>query len=254
MFFWISKLAAPLLYPLTHIFLLLLIALFFYRKPKLGRVCLGLALFLLMLFGTYPLPDMMMTYLETRYVTTETPPHVDAIVVLTGVVNLSLSTPEHIEFYDGVERILTGIELIKNGYSDKLLIAGGSGNPYDQTKSEARILGRFAIELGIPKEKILLDPSSRNTYENAVNTKTIMEEQGISSIILVTSAAHLPRAMACFKKVGLHPIPYGVDYNSPPDVHYHFYDIIPSVGALRKTSHTIHEYIGLLMYKISGYI
>ena len=197
---------------------------------------------------------MMVRVLETRYEPVSPLPHVDAIVVLAGAVNLSISTPEYIEFYKGVERILTGIRLVQEGYGDVLIIAGGSGSIYDQTKSEAVFLRQFAIDLSVPEEKILIDPSSRNTYENAVNTKAIMEQHGISSSILVTTASHLPRSMGCFRKLGLNPIPYPVDFHSPPDPDYHILDIIPNADALENTSFALHEYIGLLTYKLVGYI
>jgi uncharacterized SAM-binding protein YcdF (DUF218 family) len=179
---------------------------------------------------------------------------VNAIIVLSGVVNLPISTSHYIEFGDGVERILTGIKLVKDGCGDVLIITGGSGNIYDQTKREAVFLRQFAIDFGVPEEKILIDPDSRNTHENAVNTKVLMEQHDISSSILVTTATHLPRAMGCFKKLGINPIPYPVDFHSNPNPDYHLLDVIPSVGALKQTSFALHEYIGILIYKLVGYI
>ena len=254
MFFVISKVFTPFLHPLNYIFIFLLLALVFYRKPRFGRTCIALALLLLMVFGTYPLPDIMVRYLESRYPLPSQLPQVDAVVVLTGMLDLKASTLDNLEFYDGVERILTGMQLVRNRYGQKLIIAGGSGDLYNQTVSEARLLKAFAINFGLPEEQILIDPSSRNTHENAINTKLLMEKHNIASIFLVTTASHLPRAMGCFKKLGIHPIPYGVDYHSPPSPEYRLSSFIPDVGALRKTSFVIHEYIGLLAYKLAGYI
>lgn len=255
MFFLISKLLAPFCLPLTYVFLFVLAALVFYRrKPRLGRTCLLLALLLLLVFGTSPVPDLMVRVLESRYEPVSPLPHVDAVIVLAGAVNLWISTPEYIEFGEGVERILAGIRLVREGYGEVLIITGGSGNIYDQTKSEAVLLQQFAIDFGVPKDKILVDPSSRNTYENAVNTKALMERHGISSSILVTTASHLPRSMGCFKKLGLEPIPYPVDIHSSPEPDYHILNIIPGADVLEKTSFALHEYIGILTYKLAGYI
>jgi uncharacterized SAM-binding protein YcdF (DUF218 family) len=232
MFFVISKILAPFCLPLTYVFLFVLVALVFYhRKPRLGRTCLLLALLLLLVFGTDPVPDTLVRTLETRYKPVSPLPHVDAVIVLSGAVNLKISTPEYIEFGEGVERILAGIRLVQEGYGDVLIISGGSGNIYDQTKSEAILLRQFAIDLGVPEENILIDANSRNTHENAVNTKAILEQHGISGSILVTTASHLPRSMGCFKKLGLDPIPYPVDFRSKPDPQYHILDIIPDAGA-----------------------
>jgi len=254
MFFLISKILAPFWEPLTYVFLLVLAALVFYQKSRLAKTCLLLALLLLMVFGTGPVPDMMVRVLETKYGPVSPIPHVDAVIVLSGAVNLQRSTPEYIEFGDGVDRILTGIKLVQEGHADMLIITGGSGDIYDQTKSEAVFLRQFAINFGVPEEKILIDSSSRNTYENAVNTKAVMEQNGIYSSILVTTASHLPRSMGCFRKLGLEPIPYPVDFQSSPDPDYHILDVIPDTGALKKTSFVLHEYIGILAYKLAGYI
>ena len=81
-----------------------------------------------------------------------------------------------------------------------------------------------------------------------------MRRQGISSIILVTTATHLPRAMGCFRKVGLQPIPYGVDVHGEASHRLTPLDLIPDVGNLRGVSWVLHEYVGLVMYKTAGYI
>ncbi len=254
MFFVISKILAHLIYPLFQILLLSILALCFYRKPRIAKTCIVLALLLILLLGTYPVPNGMMRLLESRYKTVSPPPQADAVVVLTGMVILPLSNFDKIEFNDSVERILAGIHLMKEGYAKKLIITGGSGDLFDQKKSEARLLKQFSIDFGIAEENILIETASRNTYENAVNTKVLLEEHGIARIILVTSASHLPRAMGCFEKLGIRPVPYGVDYHSRSNPRYDIFTIIPKIGALEHASAAIHEYVGLLIYKMLGYI
>lgn len=254
MFFVISKILAPFIHPVTHIFVLLIITLIFYRKLRVGKTCIVLALLLLLIFGTRPLPNIMTHFLETQYELMRPPPQGEAVVVLSGMLDLEKSTSDYLEFGEGVERILTGIQLVKNGYGEILIISGGNGDLFNQNKSEARLLKKFVIDSGIPAESILIDSDSRNTYENAVNTKSLMEQHKISRIILVTSASHIPRAVGCFEKLDIHPIPYGVDYHAESQPQYSPLDLIPSVGALRQTSYIIHEYVGLLMYKLAGYI
>lgn len=254
MFFSVSKILAPLSAPLTYIALLMFVALVFYRYARIGKICLIGALFLLFVFGTSPVPNLMMQMLETQYTSNEPLPHVNAVIVLSGALDLRKSSSDYLEFGPGVERILEGIRLFKEGYGDVLLISGGSGDLYDQTKSEAILLRQFAIDLGVPEHSILIEPDSRNTYENAVNTKILMEQQGFSTSILVTTASHLPRAMGCFKKAGLEPLPYPVDFHSDPNPEYHLLDFLPDVGSFVQTSISIHEYLGILAYKLTGYI
>ncbi|GAK58882.1 hypothetical protein U27_05857 [Candidatus Vecturithrix granuli] len=254
MFFWLSKLFTLLIEPLTYIFILVVLALLFHRNPRFVKWCLGLALGVFLVFGTYFAPDLLTHLLENQYQIPAEVPRVDAVVVLAGIMNLKLSTPEYIEFNEGIERILTGIQMVKQGHARTLLISGGTGSLYDQEKKEAPLLRNFAIEFGVPESQILMEFTSRNTYENAIQTKRIMQEHGISQIMLVTTAIHLPRAMACFHKLGIDPIAYPVDFQLAPDRKYYISDIIPGPGAFRRSSAVLHEYIGLLAYKLAGYI
>ncbi len=254
MFFVFSKILVVFIQPLTHIVCLLLVALLFYRKPRVSKACLVLALLWLMLFGTSPLPNALIRFLEAQYRPVSPLPQVDAVVVLSGMVVLEKSALHNIEFNESVDRILAGIMLMKQGAGDYLILAGGSGSLYNQRTSEARLLRQFAIESGVPEEKILIDSSSRNTHENAVNTKALLEKHGLTDMILITTASHLPRAMGCFKKLGLNPIPYGVDFHAAVSPEYHLQDFIPGASNLRRTSYILHEYVGLLMYKLAGYM
>lgn len=254
MFFWMSKLLVPLSEPLTYIVGLMLAALIGHQRPLLVKVCLGLALGLLMVVGTPFVPYVLLRSLETRYQVPASLPAVDAVIVLTGMVNLRKSSEHSIEFNESVDRILAGIRLIKAGQGKFLIITGGSGDIYDQTRREAPFLRQFAIDFGVPVEQILIDPESRNTYENAVYTKTLMEQHGLSSSILVTSASHLPRSMGCFQKIGVHPVPYPVDFRASPRFEFQILDLIPGDGSLHTTSIVLHEYLGMLSYKLAGYI
>jgi uncharacterized SAM-binding protein YcdF (DUF218 family) len=254
MFFLLSKILALCCEPLTYVSLLIVIALLGYRKPRVGKACLLLALLLLVIFGTDPLPDLLIRTLEKQYTPMTTPPHVEAVIVLSGPVDLRLSTLEHIELRDSAERILEGIQLVQKGYGDILIITGGSADLYDQTKHEAVFLRQMALDFGVPDHKILIEQTSRNTYENAVNTRALMEQHGITTSLLVTTASHMPRSMGCFRKIGLEPIPYPVDFRADPHPEYHLLTIIPNAGGFRKTSFALHEYIGILTYKLIGYM
>ncbi len=254
MFFILSKVLAPLLQPLTYIVLFTLLALLFHRRPRASKTCLLLALLCAFVFSTPFLPNALTRALEYRYMPPDPLPHADAVIVLSGMVVLELSTPEKIEFGESVERILEGIRLVKQGVADTLILSGGSGSLIDQTKSEARMLRQFAIDFGVPAERILVESASRNTRENAVESAKLMRQHDISSVILITNASHLPRAMGCFRKIGIEPIPYGVDFHSDLNNRLSLDDFIPDVGNLRGLTWVLHEYFGLAMYKAAGYL
>jgi len=254
MFFVLSKIFVNLIYPLPIACLFLLGTWWAWsRRPRLGRGLLVTGLALLWLPSTAPVADLLLLPLETRYPVVENPPHADVVVVLTGMTDMKAAKGNQVEMGEAGDRILAGVALVRWGHADTLLIAGGSGDLFDQSASEALALNRFAIEFGVPADRILLDTTSRNTYENAVEVRPWLQEAGLLDIILVTSAAHMPRSMGCFRKVGLDPLPYPVDFRNRWGK-YDPFSLLPKAGDLQRSSTAVKEYMGLIMYWLQGYI
>jgi uncharacterized SAM-binding protein YcdF (DUF218 family) len=253
MFFVVSKILVYLIYPLPVACLLLLGACWTWsRRPRLGRGLVISALTLLWLLST-PVADLLLLPLETVYPAVVKPAPADAVVVLTGMVDAKAARGDQVEMGESADRILAGVELVRGSQADYLLIAGGSGDLFDQSISEARILNRFAIRSGVPEDRILLDTTSRNTHENAVQAKALLQRAGLSNVILVTSAFHMPRSMGCFRKLGIHPQPYPVDFRSRWGA-YDPLSWVPSVNNLQRSTTAVREYVGLIMYRLQGYI
>ncbi|MDT8342780.1 MAG: YdcF family protein, partial [Longimicrobiales bacterium] len=143
---------------------------------------------------------LLVAPLETRYPVPPEAVRADAAVVLAGTVDLARSTSERIELYDRPERIIEGAQLVLSGRARWLVISGGSGNPLRPEAREAEYLATLARRLGVPSGQILLQGDSRTTAEDAERTAAILRRRGIQSFFLVTSAFHLPRAVACFRK------------------------------------------------------
>jgi len=252
MFFLLSKLLNWFVYPLSLLFLGLLLILVFYRRRYTRW---GLACVLLLLYGMSTMITVkpLMRWLEGPPPTPELRQHYDVAIVLTGMVALRRSRPGHLEFNEHVERILEGISLVKRGIADKLLIAGGSGDAFDRSLSEARALRTFALEFGLRDEQVLVEEVSRNTYESAVKATQIIRAGNYRQLVLITSAAHMYRAAATFYKQGLFPQPYPVDFQTTGrDIG--LFDFLPSVKALDVMTYVIHELVGLMMYRLQGYI
>lgn len=252
MFFLLSKLLNWLVYPLSLLFLGLVGILVFYRRRYTRW---GLAFVLLLLYGMSTMLTVrpLMRWLEGPRPAPDLHQHYDVAVVLTGMVALSRSSPGHLEFDEHVERILEGISLVKRGIADKLFIVGGSGHPFDRSLSEARVLRTFALEFGLRDEQVLVEEVSRNTYESAVNATQIIRAGNYRQFVLITSAAHMYRAVAAFHKQGLFPQPYPVDFQTNGGG-IRLFDFIPSVAALDVMTAVVHELIGLVMYRLQGYI
>ena len=117
--------------------------------------------------------------------------------------------------------------------------------------------------MGVPAGVIVMEPRSRNTWENAVETQVLLEEMGAQSVILVTSALHMPRAAAIFHKLEIPILPAPTDYLVTqsdwefylrPDAETWLFNLIPSADDLRLTSMAMKEAVGLFVYWMRGWV
>ena len=107
------------------------------------------------------------------------------------------------------------------------------------------------LSLGVPAQRMTFENRSRNTYENATMTRAIVQPRPGERWLLVTSAAHMPRSMGIFRRAGWNMIAYPVDYRTFGDAR----DVRPTtlaLDALRRIDAALHEWIGLLVYRLTG--
>ncbi|MDA8612864.1 YdcF family protein [Candidatus Pelagibacter bacterium] len=189
-------------------------------------------------------------YLERNhfYQATEEISRADAIVVLGGIIKtIKVNDKLKYEFNGGVDRILSGIDLFKNNKAPLLILTRGK-LPWSIGIPEGEYLKDFAIELGVPSEKILLTDKVENTDQEAKSVKKLLNIDK-DKIILITSAFHMPRAKKIFEASNLTVIPFAVDLK-------YFYEkitflnFIPSAESFGTTSFAIREMIGRLYYYI----
>lgn len=107
--------------------------------------------------------------------------------------------------------------------------------------------------MGVGRDDIILESESRNTRENAVNSAAIWRSQGFDTGLLVTSAMHMPRALAAFRKVGMDLVPVPIDYLSAEDDDPFPLLFLPNAASLRVSSLAIKEWLGLLVYHWRGW-
>ncbi len=173
----------------------------------------------------------------------------DAIVVLGGSVDTLTTTGEHLMLNDSAERLTESARLYKAGVAKKIIVSGGSGY-VDQTIKEAPLMAAFLVGMGVPKEAVVEESESRNTYENAVFTKAKMEEAGLRRVVLVTSSWHMKRAAAIFRRADIEFAPYAVDTlverRGIPG------DYLPDARALDVVTRLFRERVGYLAYKMLG--
>src|SRR5690606_24670648 len=129
-----------------------------------------------------------------------------------------------------------------------------SGAALEGSQSEAEFMAHALSKTGVPPEAILLEKKSFTTYENALYSARILKEHNISRVLLVTSALHMPRAMAVFSKQGLTPIaaPSAPQIVVPNDPDFSFW--LPDERTFFAARSIIKEYAGLLVYWLRGWI
>ncbi|CAM4401756.1 DUF218 domain-containing protein [Bordetella tumbae] len=179
-------------------------------------------------------------------------PVADAIVVLGG--NTANGRANWFLPYDkdtAIVRVDTATNLYKAGRAPKVVLSGGA---LEGDISEARGMAYTMKQQGVPESALVLENASRTTYENATQTEEELKEHGFKRILLVTSALHMPRAMAAFSKQGVSAIPASTPPQIflPPDGSVTPW--LPHMRTLDASRSIIKEYAGLLVYWLRGWV
>ena len=152
---------------------------------------------------------------------------------------------------EAAERITATVELARKYPNARIIFTGGNASLFDNATPEAAIAVRLFVALGISPDRITAEEQSRNTIENAVFSELIAQPKPGERWLLVTSASHMPRAMAVFRAADFPVEAYPVDYRTRGlgDAMRPF----PSVAfGLAQTDLAMHEWTGLLAYRLTG--
>ncbi|HLJ62992.1 MAG TPA: YdcF family protein [Stellaceae bacterium] len=200
-----------------------------------------------------PVGDLLAGMLESRVSPRPLPPRIDGIIVLGGGVDTELSAQYgRVELTPAGSRITAAIGLAYRFPEAKIALIGGSGRLLEAgDPSEASVMGQAFIEAGIDPHRLVLEETSRNTYENAVETQKLLHPGRAEQWLLVTSAMHMPRAIGCFRHVGLEPLPYPVDFKSHRSLRPRDITLGENLVLL---DYGVREWIGLIAYRLLGRI
>jgi uncharacterized SAM-binding protein YcdF (DUF218 family) len=251
MFFILSKTLDTLIEPLTWSLLGFVIALLLVRRrPRLSAFAGVLALLVLVVFSEDVVANALWGSLE-RGVRSTMKPNVtyDAVIVLSGMVEPDPTEARGEPSYnDNVERVLTAFDLLRVGRVQNVLVSGGATRTNGTGPIEADVLAKQLAGWGIDGARIVEERQSRNTRENATESAKLVAEKGWKSLLLVTSAFHMPRALGCFRRTGLQVDVLPVDYRAS-----HRSAWFPRAGALNISTKALHEWVGRLVYRVVGY-
>ncbi|GGB58547.1 hypothetical protein GCM10011316_33290 [Roseibium aquae] len=255
MFFWLSKIVFFVIQPSTALFLLLVLgyALLFSRLRKLGRGLVAAAAAGFFAFGLSPLPNLTILPLEERFQGVPVPEQVDGIIILGGAVDtIVTSTRGQTALTTSGERIAVAARLARQYPDARIVHSGGEGLLLASGTSEAEGALPLLESFGIATDRLVMEDSSRNTWENAVRTKELLQPRPDQVWLLVTSAYHMPRAMGVFRAAGWQGVaPYPVDFRTrgPEDATRWFAGV--SQG-LRRFDIAVREWVGLIAYWVTG--
>jgi uncharacterized SAM-binding protein YcdF (DUF218 family) len=262
--FALKKLLSAVLQPcslLLTVMTLGLVMLFFSKKPRIAKALLSAGLALLVLLSLGPVARALVRPLEMTYppLLTEATSASDTlpdgspaprwVVVLGGGHTEGRSlAPVHQLSESSLVRLAEGIRLQRLLPGSQLVLSGGSNG---MTASEAEVLAAAGVSLGAPQDRMVLESQSLDTVDEVRALHALL---GGDRFALVTSAMHLPRAMAMFKRAGMHPIPAPTDFLSldQPSGVGHLLGLMPHAGAAFAIERGLHEYLGLFWAKLRG--
>jgi uncharacterized SAM-binding protein YcdF (DUF218 family) len=217
------------------------------RWPRAALVCAIVGIGSLWLFCTPVVAGVMLRSLQVdrALMPNEMLPPADAIVVLSAEMDL-----EAAELGGPTVGAMTLQRVRYGAYLQRtsglpLLVTGGPARPGSESigSAMARVLAHeFSVDVR------WVETASRTTWENAALSASLLSADGISRVLLVTHAWHMPRARSCFEKNGIRVIAAPTSFRGPAWVDG--WSVVPHPAALRDSAHAMHEWLGLVFYAI----
>ena len=255
---YLEKLLPVFVFPLGLALVLCLIALALSlaHRHRATRVLLAIIVIGLWIASMPAFAGLVTATLEEQHPATmvAAAPTSDVIVVLGGgIASSSGRELAEASFGKAADRLGQAYALWRAGKGRLILISGGN-LPWDnKDKPEAALAAEMLEAAGVPPESVIIEGDSRNTHENAVNTATLWREKGFRTGFLVTSAAHMPRALATFHAAGLDLTPWPAAFQIQGPLVQNIFDLMPDPTALAMTSSSAKEWLGLLVYRLQGW-
>jgi len=257
MYVYLSKILPIFVMPISLVLILALVALLLLRrdrkKPAAGFIVAAMAV--LWIAAMPSVAQTLYRNLETRYppLPLAEIPTAGCIVVLGGVVSPPLAPRVDLELSEAVDRVYKAAQLYRAGKAP-FIVATAGNQPWSLSPwAEADLIRDLLMEWGVPKDAIFLEGSSRNTRENALFSRNVIDSIHCETALLVTSAAHMPRAVAAFRAVGVSIVPVSTDVRVIDQGLPAAMDFLPNAGALAMTSEAIREWIGSAVYRMQGW-
>jgi uncharacterized SAM-binding protein YcdF (DUF218 family) len=250
MSFALSKIFWMMVHPVSLLLWLMLLGVYFRRRrPVLSTLLLGVVTLFLASLILSPIAYWVLTPLEQRFAANPKPAKVDGIIILGGAIRAGNSIRhQQPAVNESAERIIVGALLAKQYPQAKIVFSGGSGDLRHQSLREADAAGPLLISLGVEPSRLILERDSRNTWENALDSKALVHPAPGETWLLLTSAWHMPRSVGIFRKVGWPVVPYPVDYLGD----FEGWTTLAPEESLYAVCLAEKEWLGLVSYYLMG--
>ncbi|MBF0136635.1 MAG: YdcF family protein [Magnetococcus sp. DMHC-1] len=238
--------------PLTLGLLALVVILHASRRRPVAARRWGLGVILsLWMVATPQMVNLLALPLESQYppIPVTALPQRDVIIVLGGAVKMPDFPRLEVELGEASDRVLYALRLYQAGRAPRILLSGG-GFPEPEAAAMASLLQTW----GVPAEALMLETKSLSTRENALQSQQIMNRFGLHKAILVTSALHMPRALATFRTAGLDVIPATTDVNISIKAEPFLVRYLPDPGAMAGVTQAVRERAAFWLYRSRGWI
>jgi uncharacterized SAM-binding protein YcdF (DUF218 family) len=257
MYIYLSKILPLLVLPVGIVFELLVIALLFLwwkkRKPAMFLIVAAMAV---LWFSSMPIvANTVLGKLEQRIpaVPLSAVPESKCVVVLGGALEPLRPPRVDVNLLDSIDRISKTASLYRAGKARLVIVSGGNQPWAPKLKSEAAAIRTVLVEWGVANDDIIVDETSRNTYENAFNSMLLLREAKCGVPLLVTSAAHMPRAVASFERMSVDVFPVSADVRAVRPMRLTVMDFVPDMRSLDMTTNAMRELVGKKIYEFRGW-
>lgn len=230
-------------------------ALLFCRWRRAGMAMLGSGLLVLWGFATPLVADRLLGALEGEWPDrpVEALPAVDAVLVLGGTFGTGNGQFVYPSTGGSVDRYWHAARLFHAGRAPVVVLSGGRQPHRTAGLTEAEAGALFLIDMGVPREALILETQALTTRAHSLELAPLLAEHEVSSLLVVTSASHMRRAMLSLSGLEASLLPAASDFSVFKQPGFQFRRLLPSVNALSRSTRAIHEFIGILFYRLRGW-
>ena len=263
MFLYLSKLIPLFFYPLGFACICCVLALFLiWKRPRVTAFLIAIALFVLLFSSNAWVSRFLVRSLEWQNIPAAELPTAEAIVVLGGATKSVYPPRTTVDLSESGDRVLYAAQLYRQQKAPLIIVSGGRIDWRGGGAPESEDMAKLLIFMGVKSEDIIQEPDSLNTYENAVNVKKILLDRKIGGILLVTSAMHMPRSLAIFQHQKIEAIAAPTDFlvtegeiqelaSTPKGA---ILNLLPDSKNLDNFTIALKEYIGMVVYRLRGWV